>query len=118
MSQPTLHAPNPDVLPGLRADPRSDAPILPDNPRFHCPHCQADTPFNPYHVFAADGADVPEHKSFDKASRALTSKGSWQRDFYCQGCGRAVRVVYAACEFAMSSYFYIPQQVLVGAPRR
>jgi hypothetical protein len=117
MSQPTAHEPSPDLFPGLQTDSRSQVPVLPTPPDFHCPHCRAHTPFNLY--FAPAEALEPQVRAdFDKASRALRAQHFHHQDFHCRGCGRAVRVVYGAFEFAMSSYLYIPRQVLIGPPRQ
>ncbi|MET0403533.1 MAG: hypothetical protein ABW123_14065 [Cystobacter sp.] len=85
-------------------------------PVFRCPHCRASTPFEAYYPTKPD-PEFPERAAFDKASHTRVARGCWYRDFACQGCGRAVRVVYGAFEFAMSSYLFIPEQVLMGEPR-
>ncbi|MBI4475453.1 MAG: hypothetical protein HY646_22505 [Acidobacteria bacterium] len=36
-------------------------------------------------------------------------------DFYCAGCGRAVRVIYEGWEFAMGSYAFIVTSIVESA---
>ena len=86
-------------------------------PGFRCPHCQALTTFVAYYPLEPDPV-LAERAAFDKASRALLAQGFHHRDFVCRGCGREVRVVYGAFEFAMSSYLFIPERVWIGGPRR
>ncbi len=116
MPLPTVHDPSPDLLPYLGSDRRVEQPIFSDSPVFRCPHCQALTPFD-VDAFPEEVRVFPELAAFDKASRALRSRGCLHRDFPCQGCGREVRVVYGAFEFVMSSYLFIPEQILIGAPQ-
>ena len=116
MSQPTSHEPSPDLFPGLEISPRIHILVLPTPPDFHCPHCQAHTPFNLYYA-APEALEPQVRAAFDKATRALRADRCDHQDFHCRGCGRAVRVVYTACEIAMSSYLYHPRRVLIGPPR-
>lgn len=112
----TTHEPDTDLLPGLSVGSRVDAPVLPDQPDFHCPHCQAHTPFNLY--FAQAESLAPQVRAaFDKATRSIRYRNIAHQDFHCRGCARAVRVAYGAIEFAMSSYVYCPQKVFIGPPR-
>ncbi|ATB28115.1 hypothetical protein [Melittangium boletus] len=114
--QPTVCDPSPDLLPNLRSDQRVQLPVFSSAPSFRCPHCQTLTSFE-VSEFSEEARGFPERAAFDKASRTLRSRGCRHRDFPCQGCHRAVRVVYGAFEFAMSSYLFIPEQVLLGTPR-
>ena len=116
MSKPTAYAPSPELFPGLRTDSRIQWQVLPDDPVLRCPHCQAVTPFEAYYP-RKPVPELPDRAAFDKASRALIARGFHFRDLVCQGCGRSARVVYGAIEFAMSSYLFVPEQVLMGAPR-
>ncbi|WP_434389630.1 hypothetical protein [Melittangium boletus] len=117
MHAPTVHAPSPELLPNLTTSQRVNYPVFGDSPVFKCPHCQAVTVFD-VSEFDEPPRDFPELAAFDKASRTLRARGCGYRDFDCEGCGRAVRVVYGIFEFVMSSYVFIPEQVLLGAPRR
>lgn len=101
-----------DVLPGLHVNRYCPTPALPDDPVYQCPCCGAATGFNLY-TQRSTVLPLVVRAQLDQTSGNATPSGPDHFDLVCLGCNRPARVVYSACEIAMSSYFYIPHGVFV-----
>ncbi len=103
------------VMPGMLHDHRWNVPVLPEPQIFRCPHCGARTRFTLY--FGESEVLEPMMKAaMDRMSGppGEAFSGPLHHDFHCSECARAVRLVYSALEFAMSSYVYPPLSVFVA----
>jgi hypothetical protein len=84
---------------------------------YTCPHCKTQLHFNTSdfqrHLFS-DRSDLPAAvQRYLSQHRPLSAaKGECFLDFQCQGCARAVRVIFEPWEFRMANYGFDVKSVV------